>query len=347
VKEDSKYIRRCIELAKNGFGSTYPNPMVGCVIVCDGIIIGEGWHKKAGEPHAEVNAINAVKNKSLLEKATIYVSLEPCSHFGKTPPCCNLIIENKIPNVVVGTVDSNVKVAGNGIKKMIAAGLKVRVGVLEKECKELNKRFFTFHENKRPYVILKWAESLDGFIAPLTKAEKKPIWITNRFSRQLVHKWRSEEEAILVGTHTVQEDNPKLNVRDWTGKNPIRIIIDQKNQINTNSYVYDNQIKTIVFCASSTSNNKENIIFEKIEFKQNLAQQILDVLYKHQIQSVIIEGGSRTLQTFIEENLWDEARIFIGLHNFISGIAAPTIGLLGNEELKILNDKLLIYRNND
>ncbi len=347
MKTNEKYIRRCIELAKNGLGTTYPNPMVGSVIVCDGKIIGEGWHKKSGEPHAEVNAVNSVKNKSLLKRSTIFVSLEPCSHFGKTPPCCDLIIENKIPNVVVGTVDSNVKVAGNGIKKLIEAGAKVTVGILETECKELNKRFFTFHEKKRPYVILKWAETQDGFIAPMNKLEQKPVWITNNYSRQWVHKWRSEEQAILVGTQTAIDDNPKLNVRDWAGKNPIRIVLDQHNRISKESCIYDNQAKTIIFSAIPKPNKEENTTFESIDFKQNLAIQILNVLYKHQIQSVIIEGGSRTLQTFIDENLWDEARIFIGNNNFETGIKAPLLALKNIEKHIIENDILLISRNND
>lgn len=347
MKTNEKYIRRCIELAKNGFGTTYPNPMVGSVIVCDGKIIGEGWHKKSGEPHAEANAVNSVKDKSLLKKSTIYVSLEPCSHFGKTPPCCDLIIENKIPNVVVGTVDSNVKVAGNGIKKLIEAGAKVTVGVLETECKELNKRFFTFHEKKRPYVILKWAETQDGFIAPLTKLDQKPVWVTNEFSRQLVHKWRSEEQSILVGTQTVIDDNPKLDVRNWTGKNPIRIVLDQKNRIPKGSHILDNQVKTIIFSDIPKAINEENTIFETIDFKQNLAEKILNVLYQHQIQSVIIEGGSRTLQTFIDENLWDEARVFIGNHNFETGIKAPILALKNIEKQAVGNDILLISRNND
>ena len=347
MENHTQYMRRCLELAKNGLGTTYPNPMVGSVIVCDGKIIGEGWHKKSGEPHAEVNAVNSVKDKSLLKRATIYVSLEPCSHFGKTPPCCDLIIENKIPNVVVGTVDSNIKVAGNGIKKLIEAGAKVTVGILEEECKELNKRFFTFHEKKRPYVILKWAESKDGFIAPLSKSEQKPVWITNKFSRQLVHKWRSEEQAILVGTNTVIEDNPKLDVRDWTGKNPIRIVLDQNNQIPKESHILDNQVKTIIFSDIPKATKEENTTFESIDFKQNLAEQILNVLYKYQIQSVIIEGGSRTLQTFIDENLWDEARVFIGNNNFETGIKAPILALNNIEKHAVGNDILLISRNSD
>jgi diaminohydroxyphosphoribosylaminopyrimidine deaminase/5-amino-6-(5-phosphoribosylamino)uracil reductase len=340
-------MQRCLQLAKNGSGITYPNPMVGSVIVYEDKIIGEGWHKKSGEAHAEVNAVNAVKDKSLLKKSTIYVSLEPCSHFGKTPPCCDLIIENEIPNVVIGTVDPNIKVAGNGIKKLIDAGKNVTIGILEKECNELNKRFFSFHQKKRPYVILKWAETQDGFIAPLAKSEQKPIWITNEFSRQLVHKWRSEEQAILVGTNTVIDDNPKLNIRDWTGNNPVRIVLDQNNRIPKNSHIFDNETKTIIFTTVKNTINKGNIIFEIVDFKQNLCEQILNVLYKHQIQSIIIEGGTKTLQTFINENLWDEARVFVGNQNFKTGMAAPSFEEKSRIKSRIENDLLIISRNDD
>mgnify|MGYP006194907151 FL=1 len=341
------YIARCIELAKNGFGTTYPNPMVGSVIVYNGEIIGEGWHQKAGEPHAEVNAIRSVKDPSLLDKATIYVSLEPCSHFGKTPPCCDLIIKNKIPNVVIGTVDSNIKVAGNGIKRLQEAGANVIVGVLEKECYELNQRFFTFHEKKRPYIILKWAETQDGFIAPLQKEEQKPVWITNLNSRQLVHKWRTEEQAILVGTQTVIDDNPQLNARDWEGNNPIRVVIDQNHRIPKTAHVFDNQTKTIVFSNKKSIPSLENTIFEVIDFQQNIAQQIADKLFQHQIQSVIIEGGAQTLQTFIDANLWDEARVFIGNCTFEKGVKAPILNTSPFKKEKIGTDELLIIRNYD
>jgi len=347
VKIHEKYMSRCIALAKNGLGTTYPNPMVGSVIVYEGRIIGEGWHTKSGEPHAEVNAVNSVKDKTLLKKATIYVSLEPCSHFGKTPPCCDLIIKNKIPNVVIGTVDPNIKVSGNGIKKLIEAGVHVTIGILEDECNELNKRFFTFHQKKRPYIILKWAESQNGFIAPLEKKEKKPIWITNEFSRQLVHKWRTEEQAILVGTQTVIDDNPKLNARDWSGNNPIRLILDQNNRIPEDSAVFDNQTKTIVFTKSKNRTNKENILFEIIDFKDNTAEQIVDSLYNHSIQSVIIEGGLHTLQTFIDANMWDEARIFTGKIIFGKGIKAPLLPKTNSEKHKIEEDELTIIRNHD
>ena len=332
---EEKYIKRCIELAKNGLGTTYPNPLVGSVIVYNDEIIGEGWHRKAGEPHAEVNAINSVKDKTLLSKSTIYVSLEPCSHFGKTPPCCDLIIAHNIANVVIGTVDPFAKVAGNGIKKLIEAGKKVTVGVLENECNELNKRFFTFHNKKRPYIILKWAESIDGFIAPLSKEKKEPVWITNEFSRQLVHKWRSEEQAILVGTNTIIDDNPSLTTRDWSGNNPIRIVLDQNNRISKENHIFDNRAKT--FILSST----------EIDYSEKIAKQITDYLYNNNIQSVIIEGGRQTLQTFIDEAIWDEARIFRGDSSFNDGTKAPIIPMKNVKKQPILNDELLIFFNHD
>ncbi|WP_339656247.1 bifunctional diaminohydroxyphosphoribosylaminopyrimidine deaminase/5-amino-6-(5-phosphoribosylamino)uracil reductase RibD [Flavobacterium frigidarium] len=341
-----KYIQRCITLAKNGLGTTYPNPMVGSVIVYDNKIIGEGWHKMSGEGHAEVNAINSVKDKSLLKKATIYVSLEPCSHFGRTPPCCELIIKHEIPYVVVGTVDPNIQVAGNGIKRLVAAGAKVTVGVLEKECISLNKRFFTFHLKKRPYIILKWAESLDGFIAPETKDEQKPVWITNTYSRQLVHKWRSEEQAILVGTKTVLDDNPKLDVRDWSGSNPVRVVIDLNNRIPQSLHVHDGKIKTI-FITTTAQTNTEMVAYEKVDLNEDLPNQIATILYRHQLQSVIIEGGQKTIQTFIDANLWDEARVFKGDVVFTSGTAAPTIQGKEFKKHTILNDEYLKIYNHD
>lgn len=323
--------------------------MVGSVIVYNDTIIGEGWHKKAGEPHAEVNAVRSVKDKSLLKKATIYVSLEPCSHFGKTPPCCDLIIENKIPNVIVGTVDPNEKVAGNGIRKLVEAGANVVAGVLEDECNELNKRFFTFHQKKRPYIILKWAESLDGYLAPEkeTNQERKPVWITNTFSRQLVHKWRSEEQAILVGTQTVIDDNPKLNVRDWSENNPVRVVLDQNNRISKDSFVFDNSVKTIVLTKSENNISTENTIYEKIEFDNNSIENILWVLHQHQIQSIIIEGGKQTLQSFIDKNIWDEARIFIGQNTFEKGTKAPELKKKNEAKTYIQNDELIYVRNHD
>jgi diaminohydroxyphosphoribosylaminopyrimidine deaminase/5-amino-6-(5-phosphoribosylamino)uracil reductase len=349
VNIHEKYIKRCIELAQNGLGTTYPNPMVGSVIVYENQIIGEGWHKKAGEPHAEVNAVRSVKDKSLLKKAAIYVSLEPCSHFGKTPPCCDLIIANQIPNVVVGTVDPNEKVAGQGILKLIEAGANVTVGVLEDECNELNKRFFTFHQKKRPYIILKWAESQDGFLAPekTISQDRKPIWITNTYSRQLVHKWRTEEQAILVGTQTVIDDNPKLNARNWSGNNPVRVVIDRENKIDQNSFIFDDTVKTIIFSNENKKTSTTNTQFEVIDFSKNIIPEILDVLYKNQIQSIIIEGGRQTLQSFIDENVWDEARIFVGKQSFGNGTKAPIISRKNNSKTTILSDELIQIRNYD
>ncbi|WP_309613872.1 bifunctional diaminohydroxyphosphoribosylaminopyrimidine deaminase/5-amino-6-(5-phosphoribosylamino)uracil reductase RibD [Flavobacterium sp.] len=346
MKADEIYIKRCIELAKNGLGTTYPNPMVGSVIVYNNEIIGEGWHRKSGEPHAEVNAINSVKDNSLLAKATIYVSLEPCSHYGKTPPCCDLIIKHKIPNVVVGSIDPNSKVSGTGIKRLEENGANVTIGVLEKECNELNKRFFTFHQKKLPYIILKWAESQDGFIAPLTKDKKEPVWISNEYSRQLVHKWRSEEQAILVGTKTVLDDNPKLDVRDWTGENPTRIVLDKSGRINQSHYVKDGQIKTIIITEQENLTFSENCIYENAIFDVKLTKTIADISYKYGIQSILIEGGKQTLQSFIDDNLWDEARVFIGNSHLKSGIKAPSLN--GNFQVKtIKDDQLKLFFNHD
>ncbi len=325
------YIKRCLQIAKNGLGTTRPNPMVGAVIVHNDLIIAEGFTSAYGGNHAEVNAINAVKDQSLLSKSTIYVTLEPCSHFGKTPPCSDLIVRHKIPNVVIGCVDDNPEVAGKGIAKLRASGCNVTVGVLEAECKAHHKRFFTFHNKKRPYIILKWAETADGFIAPIKKDEKKPVWITNKYSRQLVHKWRAEEQAILVGTNTVIEDNPSLTVRDWSGENPIRVVLDKTSKLNADYTVFNDEAKTI------------RVTSEDIDFEKPIAIQIANLLFKQNINSIIIEGGSQTLQTFIDENLWDEARIFIGNVNFKTGIKAPKLN--GNliSESKIKNDLLKIY----
>lgn len=337
-------MRRCIQLAKNGLGTTYPNPLVGSVIVYENKIIGEGWHRQSGMPHAEVNAINSVKNKQLLKNATIYINLEPCSHTGKTPPCANLIIEKQIKNVVIGCKDPNPKVAGNGIKLLIKNGLKVTYGILENECEHLNKRFFSFFLKKRPYIILKWAETLDGFISPNEKKEKKPVWISNKYSRQLVHQWRAEEQAILVGTQTIVEDNPSLNTRDWYGNSPICILIDKSLRISKDYKIYRNTSKTIVI-TEKQSKNKKNQFFESINFNSPIANQIGTILYSHKIQSVIIEGGAQTLQTFIDENLWDEARIFSGPITFNNGTKAPIISGTTLTTTKIKQDILNLIIN--
>ncbi|WP_299104600.1 bifunctional diaminohydroxyphosphoribosylaminopyrimidine deaminase/5-amino-6-(5-phosphoribosylamino)uracil reductase RibD [uncultured Tenacibaculum sp.] len=339
-----KYIQRCLELAKKGIGTTRPNPSVGAVIVHNDIIIGEGYTSPYGGPHAEVNAIRSVKNKELLKEATIYVTLEPCAHFGKTPPCANLIVEKGIPNVVIGCIDTNSLVAGKGVEILEKASCNVTIGVLETACFEHHKRFFTVQNKKRPYIILKWAETKDGFVAPLEKDEQKPVWISNEYSQQLVHKWRAEEQAILVGTNTVIADNPSLTVRSWSGLNPIRVVLDKSLRISNTATVLDGKVKTIVLTEKSKENT-EGIYHEQIDFEKEIAQQISNVLQKHKIQSVIIEGGTRTLQSFINANLWDEARVFVGNNEFKNGVKAPLLNIGATSEEKIDKDILKIYRN--
>lgn len=349
LTHDEKFMQRSIQIAKNGLGTTAPNPMVGAVITHDNIIIGEGYTSPYGGPHAEVNAINSVNEKSLLTKATLYVTLEPCSHFGKTPPCADLIIENNIPRVVIGLKDPHQKVAGKGIKKLKDAGCDVTVGVLETVCAEHHKRFLTYHIQKRPYIILKWAETADGFIAPtstMRKSNPEPYWITGNVARQLVHKWRSEEQAILVGTQTVLEDNPKLNVRQWTGKSPIRIILDRRLNIPEDAHVLNGKHRTIVF--TSTTNNvqhKKNVEYIGIDFNNSNVKELCSALYDLNIQSVIIEGGAKTLQHFIDAKLWDEARIFKGPSNFTKGIKAPAINGVLAYSKQVGNDTLTVLRN--
>ncbi|MPS66276.1 MAG: bifunctional diaminohydroxyphosphoribosylaminopyrimidine deaminase/5-amino-6-(5-phosphoribosylamino)uracil reductase RibD [Chryseobacterium sp.] len=299
--QDEFYIRRCIELAQKAIGNTYPNPLVGSVIVHNGKIIGEGYHHKAGEPHAEINAINSVKDKSLIPESTIYVSLEPCAHYGKTPPCALKIKELGFKKVVIGAMDSHDKVNGKGKKIIQDAGIEVVSGILENECIELNKRFFTYHEKKRPYIILKWAESGDGFL----DKDFKPTSISNTLVNQFVHQLRADEHAILVGTQTALNDNPSLTVRNVKGLNPVRILIDFDLKVPQDFSIYNNQAKTLIF-NSIKEESKENIHFIRIE-KENFLHDLMSSLYKEQIQSVIIEGGRFTLQQFIDENLWDEA----------------------------------------
>jgi diaminohydroxyphosphoribosylaminopyrimidine deaminase/5-amino-6-(5-phosphoribosylamino)uracil reductase len=307
--------------------------MVGCVIVVKDKIIAEGYTSPYGGSHAEVNAIQRVKDPKLLEKATLYVTLEPCAHFGKTPPCSDLIIAHKIPRVVIGCLDEHEKVCGKGISKLKSVGCEVIVGVLEAECKTHHKRFFTFHKKKRPYIILKWAESNDGFIAPLKKSENKPVWISNLYSRQLVHQWRSEEQAILVGANTVIQDNPSLTTREIKGENPIRIVIDIRNSLSMSSQVFNSEAKTI------TLTNSE------IDPTSPLAIQICNALYLNDITSVIVEGGKKTLQTFIDENLWDEARIFSSNVDMKTGIEKPQLKGQLIKQIHIKSDTLKIIHN--
>lgn len=353
---EEKYIQRCLQIAENGIGTVRPNPSVGAVIVHNNIIIGEGFTSPYGGNHAEVNAIESVKDISVLKESTIYVTLEPCSHFGKTPPCADLIVKHQFKKVVIGCVDSNSLVAGKGITRLKNAEIEVVVGVLKDECRKHHKRFFTNQEKTRPYIILKWAETKDGFVAPLTKNEQKPVWVSNKYSQQLVHKLRSKEHAILVGTNTVIADNPKLNVRSWSGQNPIRVVLDRNLRIPDNLNVFDGSVKTIVICEERSLKSKEGrefsqskrnreLVFESINFSNNIAFQICEVLQKHNIQSIIIEGGSQILQTFINENLWDEANVFVGNAAFKKGICAPVFHKLIKEQINIKTDVLNIYRN--
>ncbi len=330
--EDKKYMERCLDLARQGMGQVAPNPMVGSVIVCNNKIIGEGYHRALGQAHAEPDAIGNVTEKDLLKNSTLYVNLEPCCHHGLTPPCTDLIIENKIPRVVVGTPDPHHLVAGKGIKILGDAGIDVKTGVLENRCKELNKRFFSRHLMGRPWIILKWARSSDGYI-DLERSPDSPIgpnWITSPTARILVHKWRAEEQAILTGTNTVLKDNPRLNVREWTGKNPLRIVIDRKQKLDKSHHVLDGSQKTLVFTEkdpvrAGTRGDSSETRYVKIKFDGTAEEQMLSYLHEANIISVIIEGGAFTLNRFIEKGLWDEARIFTGPVRFNGGIASPAI----------------------
>jgi diaminohydroxyphosphoribosylaminopyrimidine deaminase/5-amino-6-(5-phosphoribosylamino)uracil reductase len=349
VKIHEKYILRCIELGKNGLGTTAPNPMVGCVITWEEEVVGEGFTSPYGGPHAEVNAIHAVRDKALLKEATLYVSLEPCSHYGKTPPCADLIIHSGIPRVVIGLKDPHSKVAGKGISKLRDAGIEVICPVLEDACREHHRRFLAYHEKKRPYIILKWAESADGYMAPdgdLRKEEPNPFWISNRYSRQLVHQWRTEEQSILVGTSTVLMDNPELTSRTWSGKNPLRIVMDRTLRIPRGYHIYDGSSETLIFTeVEDFPEPPSGVIYEVLNFSEDLVGQVCRKLYEHQVQSVIIEGGAYTLSSFIDKGIWDEARVFIGKTPMGSGLKAPLISGREIFSADVAGDILRILRN--
>lgn len=318
-------MQRCLDLAELGIAHTAPNPSVGAVLVHEDKIIGEGYTSPYGGPHGEVNCINSVSNdnKHLIEHATIYVSLEPCAHFGKTPPCADLIIRHKIKHAVIACRDPFEAVNGKGIEKLLAAGTEVTFGVLEQEAIESNKRFFTFHQQKRPYIILKWAQTADGFIAPKNQAER--LLITNEITNRLVHKWRSEEAAIMVGTNTALVDNPSLTNRLWTGKNPVRIFLDKDLRLPNHLHLFDHSIKTIVL---NTIKNETTgkLVFHQIDANKSIPKQTCEALYFHKITSVIIEGGTQLLQSFIDENCWDEMRMITNKNLLIGdGVAAPKV----------------------
>ncbi len=357
---DEKYMNMCIQLAKEGIGNVSPNPMVGCFIVNNGEIISRGFHEKFGGPHAEVNAINNVEDKSLLKDSTLYVNLEPCAHHGKTPPCADLIIQHKIPKVVIGCIDTFSEVSGKGIKKLREAGIEVIVGVSERKSIEVNKRFFNYHRKKRPYVILKWAKTQDGFIDvdrnDVEKIEqlkkesdqrndgKSYNWITTDESKKLVHHWRTEVQAIMVGTNTALNDDPQLTVRDVKGKNPLRVILDLNLRLPSNLRVFDGSVPTLVF--NNFKNEKvDTLEYVKVDPKEDLIGQILRELYNREVQSILIEGGAQLINSFLDSKLWDEARVFTGIKQFKSGLIAPVLNKEPNTSLLFGEDHLDFYVN--
>jgi len=333
-------MKRALQLAKNGLGSVSPNPMVGCVIVYNDIIIGDGWHQKFGEAHAEVNAINSVADKSLLSESTVYVTLEPCSYVGKTPACSDLLITSGVKKVVIASLDPNPKVAGNGVKALENTGIEVEIGVLTKESIALNKRFFINQHLNRPYILLKWAQTKDGFVARKNFDSK---WISNAYSRQLVHQWRAEEDAILVGKNTAKFDNPSLTVRNWEGKNPIRVVLDRNLELNSKLNLFNGEAETLVYNLKENRKGK-GLEFIKLE-NSNFIHSLSKGLYTRNIGSVIIEGGSKVLSQFIELGLWDEARVFTSNQLFVEGINAPKLPEAPTKKKEINEDELSYYFN--
>jgi diaminohydroxyphosphoribosylaminopyrimidine deaminase / 5-amino-6-(5-phosphoribosylamino)uracil reductase len=317
-------MHRCLELAKEGAGYVAPNPMVGAVLVYENRIIGEGFHRVYGKEHAEVNCIHSVKkeDRALIPRSTMYVSLEPCAHHGKTPPCADMIIKEKIPAVVIGCRDPFKKVDGKGIEKLQAAGVQVTTGILEQESLTLNKRFISFHTMHRPYIILKWAQTANGKI---TERNVSRLLISNEYTNRLVHKWRSEEAAILVGTNTALTDDPQLTNRLWKGPTPIRMVVDKELRLPSTLRLFDKQVMTIVF-NTVKHEEQENLLFYKIDRDVNLVNQLILALYQLNIQSVLIEGGARLLQSFIDEEAWDEARIITNSELLVkNGLPAPVL----------------------
>ncbi|HPR31422.1 MAG TPA: bifunctional diaminohydroxyphosphoribosylaminopyrimidine deaminase/5-amino-6-(5-phosphoribosylamino)uracil reductase RibD [Prolixibacteraceae bacterium] len=323
MEAESKYMQRCLDLAKLGEGHTAPNPMVGCVIVHDGKVIGEGFHRQCGGPHAEVHALRSVADPNLLARSTLYVNLEPCAHYGKTPPCSDLIVAKKIPRVVIGTIDPFSEVAGKGIEKLRQAGCEVFLGMLHKECRELNRRFFAFHEKNRPYIILKWAQTQDGFIDqdPEKRPTGKPVWITDEVARVVVHRQRACEGAIFIGTETALKDNPSLTLREWYGRQPLRIVADRVNRLPDSLTLFDGAAPTRVLGEETMGGHPHSSIIPSQS--DNRIDDLLRFLHGQSIQSLIVEGGAITLQDFIDRDLWDEAHVYTGKITFGSGIRAP------------------------
>ena len=340
MKKYNKYINRTFYLAEKGLGYVLSNPLVGCVIVKNNEIIGEGFHQKYGEAHAEINAINSIKEKKKIQGSSIYINLEPCSHHGKTPPCVDSLIKFKPKEVIISNIDPNPSVNGRGIKKLRDNNIEVITGILEDYGKFLNRRFFYNHKKNLPYIILKWAETKDGFIARENGDSK---WISNEMSRSYVHRWRSQEDGILVGVETANKDNPKLNVRNWNGNNPIRIILDPNSRLKENLNIHEGPNTTFIY-NRRLQKEEGNVKFVKINsFDLDL---ILNDVYSKGISSILVEGGTKTINYFIEKNLWNEARIFKSNINFIKGIDSPKINTNKYEYHNILEDKLYIIQNN-
>ena len=322
MTNDEKYMMRCIQLAQNGKLGAAPNPMVGAVVVCDGRIIGEGYHAKCGEAHAEVNAINSVKDESLLHRSTLYVSLEPCAHYGKTPPCAKLIVSKGIPKVVIGCQDPFSKVAGKGIEILKQAGCEVVVGVLEKACQDLNKAFFTVQLKHRPFITLKWAQSADGFM-DVERNDGEPVKLSSPLTQLIAHKRRAEHQAIIVGTQTARLDNPSLNVRDWCGPQPLRIVIDKDLTLPRHLHLFDGSQPTLV--VTEKNETIAGAMTLQVDFNQSILPQLMEELQRRNIQSLLVEGGSKLLQSFIDEGLWDEAYVEHCPQVLEHGILSPSL----------------------
>ncbi len=341
--EHEVFMQRCLELALKGLGFASPNPLVGSVVVHQNKIIGEGWHKKAGEAHAEVNAIENVKDKSLLKESSIYVNLEPCAHFGRTPPCSDLIIKHQLKKVIIGCKDPFSKVNGKGIEKLKNAGIEVVINVIKEEALFLNRRFFTFHNKKRPYIILKWAQTQDGFIDKKRGAHQKgQNWISGESAKRLVHLWRSQEDAILVGAQTAINDNPSLTVRELKGKNPIRLLVDPNNRVAKDWAIFNDEAPTIHFHKQDPY-LKEDL--KSFQISGDIIPQVMAACYQNDIQSIIVEGGAKTLSHFIESNFWDEARVFNSNKQFGEGLSAPKLPIIATGNDSIGDDQLFTYFN--
>lgn len=347
MNQDEKYMARCIQLARNGRHHASPNPMVGAVIVCDGKIIGEGYHIRCGEAHAEVNAIRSVKDESLLKRSTIYVSLEPCSHYGKTPPCADLIISKGIPRVVVGCIDPFSKVSGRGIEKLREAGIDVTVGVLQEECLQLNKRFIVSNTQQRPYVILKWAQSSDGYIDSLRDtSDRPPVCFSNAFTSMLVHKQRAEVDAILVGRRTALLDNPSLTVRHWPERSPLRVVIDRNLSLPEHLALFDGNTSTLVFTSQPNHPERKGVEYCTLDFSYSILPALLKELHQRGVQSLLVEGGSTLLQSFLDEGYWDEAHVEVSPIVLHTGVSAPVIRSASCEYSNHFGHTKIIYRHN-